>query len=57
MRKIHITEEQLKNIVEIVTKTRVICDKCEWSWKLSDGGDDPYICHKCGHNNEEKLKK
>jgi tRNA(Ile2) C34 agmatinyltransferase TiaS len=57
MRKIHITEEQLKNIVELVTKTRVICDKCEWSWKLSDGGDDPYICHKCGHNNEEKLKK
>jgi tRNA(Ile2) C34 agmatinyltransferase TiaS len=57
MSKIHITEEQLKNIVELVTKTRVICDKCEWSWKLSDGGDDPYICHKCGHNNEEKLKK
>jgi tRNA(Ile2) C34 agmatinyltransferase TiaS len=57
MRKIHITEEQLKNIVELVTKTRVICDKCEWSWKLSDGGDDPYICHKCGHNNEDKLKK
>jgi tRNA(Ile2) C34 agmatinyltransferase TiaS len=57
MNKIHITEEQLKNIVEIVTKTRVICDKCEWSCKLSDGGDDPYICHKCGHNNEEKLKK
>lgn len=57
MSKIHITEAQLKNIVELVTKTRVICDKCEWSWKLSDGGDDPYICHKCGHNNEEKLKK
>ena len=57
MRKIHITEEQLKNIVELVTKTRVICDKCEWSWKLSDGGDDSHICHKCGHNNEEKLKK
>jgi len=57
MRKIHITEEQLKNIVELVTKTRVICDKCEWSWKLSDGGDDPYICHKCGHNNETDLKK
>jgi tRNA(Ile2) C34 agmatinyltransferase TiaS len=57
MSKIHITEEQLKNVVELVTKTRVICDKCEWSWKLSDGGDDPYICHKCGHNNEEKLKK
>ena len=57
MNKIHITEEQLKNIVELVTKTRVICDKCESSWKLSDGGDDPYICHKCGHNNEEKLKK
>lgn len=26
--------------------------KCGHSWSLSDGGDDPYICHKCGHNNE-----
>ena len=31
---------------------KVTCDKCGWSWDLSEGGDDPYICHKCGHDNE-----
>ncbi len=40
--------------MEIVTNKKVICDNCGWSWKLSDGGNDPYICHKCGHDNEEK---
>ena len=39
-------------LFETITDTDVICDVCEWSWKLSQGGDDPYICHKCGHNNE-----
>jgi hypothetical protein len=28
------------------------CKKCGWEWKLDDGGTDPYICHKCGHDNE-----
>jgi hypothetical protein len=40
--------------------TKVTCKNCNWSWKLSDGGNDPYICHKCGHNNEnmkESTKK
>lgn len=25
----------------------VTCEDCGWSWKLSEGGDDPYTCHKC----------
>jgi hypothetical protein len=29
----------------------IVCQKCNWKWKLSEGGDDPYMCHKCGHNN------
>jgi len=41
-------------ILEKVTKTKVICDNCGWSWKLKDGGDDPYVCHKCGHDNTPK---
>jgi DNA-directed RNA polymerase subunit RPC12/RpoP len=53
--KIFITENQYNKLFETVTDTEVICDECSWSWDLSDGGDDPYICHKCGHNNEEKL--
>lgn len=52
--RILISEEQLKIIVEIVTKKEAICDKCGCNWKLSKGGNDPYICHKCGYNNEIK---
>ena len=52
--KIIISEEQLKMIVETIKNDQVICDNCGWSWDLSDGGNDPYICHKCGHNNEKK---
>jgi len=41
-----------KVIREIVTNKEIICDKCGWSWDIVDGGDDLYICHKCGHDNE-----
>ncbi len=51
--KIKITEEQLLKLTEMVDSEIVICDECGWSWKLSEGGDDPFICHKCGKNNEE----
>lgn len=40
-------------IMEEITKNKVVCDKCGWKWDLSDGGDDPYTCHKCGHNNSD----
>ena len=39
---------------EIVTDTDVICDNCGWEWPIADGGDDLYICHKCGHDNTPK---
>jgi hypothetical protein len=32
---------------------KVKCN-CGWSWNISDGGDDPYVCHKCGHDNSYK---
>ena len=28
---------------------------CGWSWKISDGGNDPYTCHKCGQDNSSKT--
>ena len=31
--------------------------QCGWSWNLKDGGNDPYTCHKCGHNNSKKYIK
>ncbi len=40
-------ENQKNNYME---KVKCICG---WSWDLKDGGDDPYICHKCGHDNEK----
>lgn len=50
--KLIITEEQYKLINELITKDEVFCDRCDWSWELENGGDDPYICHKCGYDNE-----
>jgi len=38
-------------VKELVTDTEVICDGCGWEWDILDGGDDLYICHKCGHDN------
>ena len=44
----------LSNLTEIVTATDIICDNCGWEWAVKDGGDDLYICHKCGHDNAPK---
>jgi len=39
---------------EQVQGDNIVCDNCGWSWKIADGGDDLYICHKCGHDNTPK---
>jgi hypothetical protein len=26
----------------------IVCQKCGHSWKASQGGKDPFTCHKCG---------
>ena len=52
--KIVLTEDQLKRIIEAETDDMVICDGCGWKWKKSEGGEDMYMCHKCGHNNEKE---
>ena len=38
-------------LTEGVLGNKIVCDNCGWSWKIKDGGDDLYICHKCGHDN------
>jgi hypothetical protein len=40
-----------------IQENKVICNNCDWSWKLSEGGNDPYVCHKCGTDNTKKYKK
>jgi len=27
------------------------CSECGWIWRKDAGGQDPYVCHKCGHDN------
>ncbi len=55
---IHRIKEVMGLITEEIRDGEVICDNCGWSWKLSEGGHDKYICHKCNHNNEpNKLKE
>jgi len=40
-----------------IVGNKVICDNCGWSWDLKDGGEKPYLCHKCDHDNSLKLTK
>jgi hypothetical protein len=35
----------------------IVCRKCSWSWLKKDGGNDMYVCHKCGFDNENFYKK
>jgi hypothetical protein len=45
---------------ESVVGDKIICGNCGWSWNIKDGGEDPYTCHKCDHDNtplEEKKNK
>ena len=36
---------------ESIVGDSIVCDNCGWNWKIKDGGDDLYICHKCNNNN------
>jgi hypothetical protein len=43
-----------KIVFEKVVGDSIVCDNCGWTWKIKDGGDDLFICHKCGHDNTPK---
>ena len=36
---------------ESVMKDDIVCDNCGWQWKINDGGNDLFTCHKCYHDN------
>jgi hypothetical protein len=38
-------------LTESIVGDRIECDNCGWNWPIKDGGDDLYVCHKCGHDN------
>jgi hypothetical protein len=47
--------EYLYHEGEFDTIGEITCKNCGWTWKISDGGNDPYICHKCGYDNQENF--
>lgn len=41
-------------LIDLITETKdtkIKCNHCNWSWKLSETKKDKYLCHKCGHDN------
>jgi hypothetical protein len=44
-------------VTEKVVGNKIVCDNCGWNWKISEGGNDLYICHKCGNDNTPKLSE
>ena len=40
-----------KKLHEAIVGNSIVCDNCGWSWKIADGGDDLFICHKCENDN------
>lgn len=36
---------------------KIVCDECGWSWDLEDGGDEPYLCNKCGRQVPENSQQ
>ena len=54
--RILITERQSK-LIERVIDNEVFCDKCNWNWSLDDGGNNPFICHKCGYDNLKSINE
>jgi len=44
-------------INEAIVGDEIVCDNCGWNWKIVDGGDDLFICHKCGYDNNPLLEE
>jgi hypothetical protein len=47
------SKEKTKRLQKEEFDKTITCE-CGWSWELSDGGKEPYLCHKCGHDNSKK---
>jgi hypothetical protein len=48
------TKKAKVKLKEVEDQT-IECEKCGWRWKLSDGGEDPFLCHKCGYDNSYRY--
>ena len=55
-------KSQIWNLVRPVVTEKIVgdkieCDNCGWSWKIVDGGNDLYVCHKCNYDNTPRLNE
>jgi ribosomal protein L37AE/L43A len=41
---------------EDMSEDEIVCEKCGWKWRISEGGSDIYKCNKCGYNNQFGLE-
>ena len=46
-----------KSLNEAIVGDKIECDNCDWSWDISSGGNDLFVCHKCGHDNEPIIEE
>ena len=58
-KKIILDNDKLYNdlVNEAIVSDKIKCDNCGWDWNIVDGGNDLFICHKCGHDNEPIEEK
>ena len=54
--------EPESNIAKVIKyhkkdSSKINCKKCNHSWKIADGGNDLYMCHECGYNNNKSPLK
>lgn len=59
MKKIRLTEDQLTDLVHRILENKnkhVCCKRCDWEWDITAEDEDPYLCHMCGHRNDDKEK-
>jgi hypothetical protein len=49
--------EPLTPLDEAIIGDKIECDSCGWSWKIIDGGNDLFTCHKCWHDNTPTLNE
>jgi hypothetical protein len=46
-----------EDLMEKIKDGVITCDRCGWHWDIVQGGDDPYMCHDCGHDNSPVNEK
>ena len=46
-----IIREQLENMFS----KNIICKNCNWAWDIEKKDKNPFLCHRCGYDNEKNV--